>query len=206
MATTAFSEWDAKHRAAATRTPPEPANLVRELLPLLPRGPALDLACGTGRHTMLLAERGQGVTAVDGSLVALEILEQRARAANLALSHEQDSTSVAACQQGIRLVRADLENTTLPANSFSLVLCIHYLQRSLFAAIERAIQPGGTLLFETFTTAQMELEGGPKNPEYLLDPGELRVTFPALRVVFYRELRAGQGIASLLAQKPLLAG
>jgi len=68
------SEWDAKHRAAAAEPPAEPAEFVRELLPLLPLGPALDLACGTGRHALLLASRHQPVTAVDSSDVALEIL------------------------------------------------------------------------------------------------------------------------------------
>src|SRR5258707_8930766 len=72
-----LSEWDAKHQAAAEEPPPEPASFVRELLPLLPLGPALDLACGTGRHTLLLASRHQPVTAVDGSAVALDGLERR---------------------------------------------------------------------------------------------------------------------------------
>jgi len=58
------------------------------------------------------------------------------------------------------------------------------------------------LLFETFTQAQLEFAGGPRNPEHLLEMGELRNAFPELRVLFYGELRAGQGIASLLAQKP----
>jgi hypothetical protein len=49
------SEWDAKHRLAAQAPAAEPAGIVRELLPLLPTGHALDLACGTGRHTLLLA-------------------------------------------------------------------------------------------------------------------------------------------------------
>ena len=67
--------------------------------------------------------------------------------------------------------------------------------------MERALAPGGMLLFETFTRAQLEFEGGPKNPEFLLECGELRVAFPGLRLLFYRELRAGKGIASLLARK-----
>jgi tellurite methyltransferase len=197
---TSLSEWDTKHRtaAAAAGPAPEPASFVRELLPLLPRGPALDLACGTGRHALLLAERHQPVTAVDGSSVALEILQQRARAAG----RMENSTTIAPANQGIRLALVDLEHAALPVNSFSLILCINYLQRSLFPQIQRALEPGGMLLFETYTRAQLEFPGGPKNPEYLLEPGELRVGFPALRLLFYRELRAGKGIASLLAQKP----
>jgi len=54
---------------------------------------------------------------------------------------------------------------------------------------------------ETFTSAQLEFAGGPRNPAYLLETGELRDAFPGLRVLFYRELRAGQGIASLIARK-----
>ena len=73
------SDWDAKHQVAADAPPAEPASIVREFLPLLPRGPALDIACGTGRHTLLLAGRGQHVTAVDFSSVALSVLEGRAR-------------------------------------------------------------------------------------------------------------------------------
>jgi hypothetical protein len=65
----------------------------------------------------------------------------------------------------------------------------------------RALQPGGILLFETFTRAQLNYEGGPCNPAYLLEPGELRTAFPELHLLFYRELNAGQGIASLVAER-----
>jgi len=197
-----LSEWDAKHRAAAEKAASGPAGFVRELLPLLPRGPALDLACGTGRHTLLLAGRQQPVTAVDGSSVALEMLQRRARASSQPLGSMKTATTIAASRRGIELVRADLEQAILPVNSFSLILCVNYLQRSLFSHIERALAPGGMLLFETHTRAQLEFPGGPRNPEYLLDLGELRVAFPSLRLLFYRELLAGKGIASLLAEKP----
>src|SRR5258706_1091961 len=73
------SDWDAKHRLVAEAPPSEPASIVRELLPLLPVGPALDIACGAGRHALFLAARGQHVTAVDFSGVALDLLEGRAR-------------------------------------------------------------------------------------------------------------------------------
>ena len=58
------------------------------------------------------------------------------------------------------------------------------------------------LLFETFTMAQLNYSGGPRNPAHLLALGELRTAFPELHVLFYRELNAGQGIASLVAQRP----
>jgi tellurite methyltransferase len=165
---------------------------------LLPLGPALDLACGTGRHTLLLASRRQAVTAVDSSDVALGILGQRAQALHCEISR----VKIFARRQGIQLWLADLEEIDLPAQAFSLVICVNYLQRSLFRQMERALIPGGVLLVETYTVAQLDFAGGPRNPNYLLARGELRTAFPGLRSLFYRELRAGKGIASLIARKP----
>jgi tellurite methyltransferase len=198
-----LAEWDAKHCAAAGNGPAEPAGIVRELLPLLPHGPALELACGAGRHTLLLAKRSQPVTAVDGSPAALDSLVQRARAQNLTVHRASDQKIVAETRdRHIRIVQADLERAILPAESFALILCIHYLQRSIHPQIEDALLPGGMLVFETYTRAQMEFAHGPRNPAFLLETGELRSAFPSLDLVFYRELRAGQGIATLVAQKP----
>jgi len=198
-----LAQWDEKHRAAANGAAPEPASFVRELLPLLPKGPALDLACGIGRHTLLLASRHQHVTAVDGSPVALEILERRAHDGHHPVRRLHDSSHIGVSKGGITLTCADLEEATLPVETFALILCVHYLQRSLFPQIERALAPGGMLLFETYTRDQLAFGGGPKNPEFLLTPGELRHAFPSLRLIFYRELRAGKGMASLIAQKPV---
>src|SRR5258707_3698953 len=103
------SEWDAKHRAAAGVSPAEPTGFLLELLPLLPLGPALDLACGTGRHSLLLASRHQAVTAVDSSRVALEILEQRALDLHCAATHIKRPAQTANRWRGIQLWQADLE-------------------------------------------------------------------------------------------------
>jgi tellurite methyltransferase len=199
------TEWDARHREARQDPPADPASIVSEWLPLLPTGQALDLACGTGRHTLLLAERGQSVTAVDWSGTALDILENRARKAKLHASRADSVPFAHSATRGIRLIQADLEDIQLPDASFSLVLCLQYLQRSLFSQMARALVPGGMLLFETFTQAQLNYPGGPRNPAYLLEPGELRTSFPELHVLFYRELNAGQGIASLVAGRRLRA-
>jgi tellurite methyltransferase len=200
-------EWDLRHAAAAQGEFPPPASIVRELLPLLPMGPALDLACGTGRHTLLLAERHQPVVAVDWSRTALEILAGRAKSLNYVV-HPGIAADVQPVRgaRGIWLVAADLDHANLPANAFLLILCTQFLQRRLFLQMERALRPGGVLLFETFTRAQLEFAGGPRSPEHLLEVGELRTAFPGLEIVFYRELRAGQGIASLVARKPEAVG
>jgi tellurite methyltransferase len=196
------SEWDAKHRLAAEAPPSEPASIVRELLPLLPSGPALDIACGTGRHALFLAARGQHVTGVDYSGVALDILEVRARGRQLSLKRKDVFHPPGRhLHGGLELVHTNLEEAQLPDHCYDLILCVQYLQRTLFPQMVRALRPEGVLLVETFTQAQLEFSGGPRNPAYLLETGELREALPELCVVFYRELRAGVGIASLVARK-----
>jgi tellurite methyltransferase len=198
-----LSDWDEKYRLAAEAPVAEPASIVRELLPLVPRGPALDLACGAGRHALLLASRDQHVTAVDWSGIGLDILEASAAAMHIPVRRLRDfEKTKRTSHDGIDLMKADLERIELPAHAFDLILNIQYLQRSLFPQIRRSLRPGGVLLFETHTRAQLEFAGGPRNPAHLLEPGELRNAFPELQVIFYRELRAGQGIASLMARKP----
>jgi tellurite methyltransferase len=196
------AEWDAKHSSAAKEAAEAPAGILTELWPLLPAGPALDLACGRGRNALFLAERGRQVTAVDWSPAALDILEHRALSLKIParrirrMDEEKHPTPM-----GINLVQADLENAKLPVNHYALILCVRYLQRRLFPQICRALRPGGMLLMETYTMAQLDFPGGPRDPAYLLDEGELREAFPELETVFYRELRAEQGIASLAARK-----
>src|ERR1700738_2954454 len=110
------SEWNARYRAQAQAEEPqgEPAGFVRELLPLLLLGPALDLACGTGRHALLLAWRHQPVTAVDSSAVALEILERHARDAHCAVTRVQRPAQAAKRRHGIQLWQADIKEEKLP--------------------------------------------------------------------------------------------
>jgi len=197
------SEWDAKHSLAATDAAEAPVGILSELWPLLPGGAALDLACGRGRNALYLAQHGRHVTAVDWSAAALEILEARALALGIAVWRIQRiEEGKQPARAGIDLLQADLETIQLPANRYSLILCVRYLQRTLFPQICGALRPGGMLLFETYTKAQLDFSGGPRNPEYLLNTGELRGAFPELAVVFYRELRAEQGIASLAGRKP----
>lgn len=199
------SEWDARHREAAGKPLAEPAKLVLEWAARLPEGTALDLACGRGRHALLLAKQGHAVTAVDWSGAALESLEAEARARKLEVRRPVEAGGariVAAHELGIHLVRANLEDIQLAEAAFSVIVCVQYLQRSLFAQIERALRPGGVLLFETFTRAQLSYAGGPRNPAYLLELEELRTAFPGLEVLFYQELSEGQGIASLVARRP----
>ena len=211
--------WDLRHREAASHPPPAAAAFLVESFPLLPRphprSRALDLACGAGQNAVWLAERGWPVVAVDFSPAALDRAAALAAVRGIPAERHVFRALPHRCE-GICLVEADLETAALPHAAFDLILCFRYLDRHAFRRIERALIPGGFLLYETFVssgtgTLACALESpavsgvlppGPDRPhgsDHLLVTGELRTAFPALESLFYREW---SGMASLLARKP----
>ena len=181
-------EWDERYGRAEYWAGTEPVGFLRNVLPLLKRGAALDIATGEGRNAVFLAQHGWHVTAIDRSAAGLE------KAAALARMRGAD-------ERRLTFIQADLENYALPVGAFEVVLCCYYLQRSLFPAMAAALRQGGTLVFETYTTDQLQYREGPRCPDHLLRPGELLHAFSGLEVLFYSESNSGKGIASLLARK-----
>mgnify|MGYP002507204792 CR=1 FL=1 len=148
--------------------------------PYAPAGcAALDLACGQGRHVRLLHQLGYAVHAVDRDPAAMNSLR------NWLL--EQGITPEALAQ---RLLCHDLEAQPWPfeAQRFGLIVVSRYLWRPLLPKLLHALDNGGYLLYETFTQAQATL-GSPRNPDFLLTPGELlRIATQAqLEVIAYED-------------------
>ena len=175
-------------RAPASRLWSAGAFLEREHV-RAPMGRALDVACGTGRATVFLASRGFGAEGWDADASALE----RARAF-------AERTGVRATFREV-----DLERDAPPPieSAFALVTVTRYLHRPLFPWIERALAPGGVLLYETFRRGQ-ERFGPPRRPRHLLEPGELARAFPSLRVELHEESDPGEPpvLARLVARRP----
>jgi hypothetical protein len=81
------------------------------------------------------------------------------------------------------------------------VIVFNYLHRPLMPAIVEAVAAGGVLIYETFTVAQA-LRGRPRNPSFLLNPGELPALVQPLRVVRTREGEfEGKCVASVVAMR-----
>jgi SAM-dependent methyltransferase len=133
-------------------------------------GRVLDVACGGGRHSRFFLDLGHPVTAVDIDLGAMETLAGR---------------------PGLKLVVADLESG-LPwhfaGETFAAVVVTNYLYRPLLSHIVAAVEPGGMLIYETFAAGN-EAFGRPRNPDFLLRPGELlAVTAAQLHVLAYEDV------------------
>jgi len=149
---------------------------------------AADLACGAGRHALYLAEQGFETTAIDFAEAGLETAQRRATERGLELT--------------TRMLDLEAPDADLGAEAFDLIVAVHFLHRPLFAAIKRALKPGGLVVYKTYTRDQLALAEGPTNPAYVLQPNELLREFSDYRVLRYEEKVSGEGTAALLAQKP----
>jgi SAM-dependent methyltransferase len=155
---------------------------------LLPdTGQALDVACGSGRHAVWLAERGLHVLAIDRQSDAIAALS----AHRLARAGRIDA-QVRDLETGQRLIAPD---------AYDVVVGTRYLHRPLFPQLVAALRPGGVLIYETFTTAQAA-RGKPTNPDFLLRPGELVTLVRPLTILAQREGDFdGRMVASVVARR-----
>lgn len=143
-----------------------PAYLARHaaLLPPPVAGPVLDLACGSGRACVWLAERGYRVTGVDHQPEAL------------ALGRRLAADRGVEC----RFLEADLRRPPAGLEGpWAAILNFRFLERDLLATAPAWLRPGGVLAMRTFRDAP-GYEGHP-HPRHRLRRGELLRVLPAGR-------------------------
>ncbi len=109
-------------------------------LPTLAEPCCVDLACGTGDITCLLAERYPGgrIVGIDLTAAMLELARTRNRAAN------------------VEFIQGDMAQTQLPSNSVDIVTGSYAIRNApelvpALAEIQRILKPGGSLALLDFS-------------------------------------------------------
>lgn len=188
--------WNHKYTEAPEKWLEPDAFLLRaysEFLAETPPGLALDVAGGAGRQAIWLAQQGWKVTIIDVSDVGLQLAKENA----------VRSLGPERAEELLSRRSADLRSLTdLGREQYSLVIVFFFLRRKLFPALMRALKPGGTLIYRTYTLAQLAFDRGPRDPRYLLQPGELRQAFSELEILDYEESAIDKGVAEMVARKP----
>lgn len=166
-----MASWDERYSRGEHATA-EPSKLLVRVVKNLKPGRALDIACGAGRHTVYLASHGWDVTAVDSSGVGIEILNKRARAAGVTVNAQV----------------ADLEHGEfqIEKEAYDLICDFYYLQRDLFRKVFEGLRVGGTFVAAIHMVDDSP-EVKPMNPDFLLQPGELRQFFRGWEIELYHE-------------------
>jgi tellurite methyltransferase len=172
-------KWDAKYSKKLSDA--DPSAIVTQYWHLASPGKALDIASGSGRNSLFLADKGFVVDAVDISTVT---------ANHLAGKHPN-----------IHVICQDLDTWRIPENRYDLIVNIRFLDRRLFPFILDGLKNGGLLIFESFLDGDTD--------KYCLKTNELLHAFSNFRIVYYEEKKTGHTehgdrfdkVASLVAIK-----
>ena len=162
--------WNARYAAGeyAARTYPSP--LLAAWLDRLPRGRALDVACGLGRNAIHLAANGYTVDAMDISAVALAGGRERADAAGVS----------------VNWIESDLERPDIARDAYDVVVVARFLDRPLVPRLVDALRCGGHLVYDHHYITPVHVDG-PRSHRFRARPNELLERFRALRVLSYEE-------------------
>ena len=181
------AEWEDRHRATLESqqesNPLTAMPLLVSQMQRVPPGRALDLACGVGRNTIWLAERGWHVTAVDRSETAIASVRSAAEGRALPVD----------------AFVADLETGEfqITPGAWDLIVICNYLQRDLFEPAKRGLALEGRLiasaLLATADTDAGTLQSGVAavgdlgGQRFRVQPGELRAYFHDCEILEYEE-------------------
>ncbi|MBV68509.1 MAG: hypothetical protein CMJ08_01745 [Pelagibacterales bacterium] len=130
---------------------------------------ALDLACGSGRHSIFLSNKGYKVISVDLNFFYLTSFYK----------------------YNIFKIRSDIENLNawpFKDEVFDLIVVTNFLNRLIFKSIKESMKRNGYLIYETFGEGH-ERFGRPKNKDYLLQKDELLNLTKNMSLIYYEEIK-----------------
>lgn len=175
----ANAQWNSRFSVQEYVYGTKPNDFLAESAPSMPPAPArvLSLGEGEGRNAVYLASLGHRVTAVDASDVGLRKAEKLA------------------AERGVSLetVVSDLADYPFTPGAWDAVVAIFChlpmpLRRQVHRAAAASLRPGGVLILEAYTPAQLALRtGGPPVRELLYTADELHEDFEGLELPILRE-------------------
>ena len=152
-------------------------------------GEALDLGCGEGRNSLLLARYGYHVHAIDASSQGIQKLER--------FTHSQNLDNIS-CEV------ADVRTVQLRPNFYDAIVAVTILDhigeiegKNVAEAMINALKPGGFIFIEVFTVHDPAANAARKESErisetasfvqHYFEEGELAAWFTKLETVLYKE-------------------
>lgn len=195
--------WDERFAVDQYIYGTEPNDFLRAQVEQLPAGRLLSLAEGEGRNAVYLAGLGYDVTAVDASAVGLQKAERLAEQRQVKIHTEV----------------CDLAQYSIEPEQFDAVVSIFChipkpVRQNLHRQVVAGLKPGGVLLLEAYTPAQIALgTGGPPVAELTMQLVDLQNELAGLEFLQGQELErdvvegthhTGRGaVVQVIARKPL---
>ena len=168
-----------------------PVTLLENWISKVPKGRALDIACGAGRNAIFMAEAGFEVDAIDISQTGIAMAREKAESQGL----------------DINWIAHDLDEPYDFESDYNLIVVLWYVNLPLIMKLCNHLAPGGFLICEEHLVTDEETIG-PKNPHYRVKTDALREAASALDILYYGETIEGNDIgepvcsARVVARKP----
>lgn len=168
-----MTDWDERFRTGEYPRYPDPSPVLRNYVTEFPGDRALDVATGTGRNALFLADAGYEVDVIDKSREGLRIT--RENAAERGLEHR------------LNVVQADLTAYAFPTNTYDVVTNSFYRAVDRFPDIKEALRPGGYLFVEHHLRSTGSTPSGPSDDRYRFAANELLYACLDMTVLYYDE-------------------
>lgn len=163
-----MSNWDERYKNGFYDGEDEPKELLLKFWQTIPKGNVIDIAMGIGKDAMFLADRGFNVFGIEMSIEAIKIAKQRS------------------IKNNISIIRGNAGCLPFKENTAKGIVVFYFLLRDFMKDIEKILQKGGVIIYETFLKRQNKIDRK-RNPDFLLDNGELISYFSDFEILFYEE-------------------
>lgn len=190
MAQADREKWNKRYAEDSYRKG-NPVTLLENWIEHIPRGKAIDIACGSGRNALFIAQAGFDVDAIDISSEGLKKARQNAQ------NQELD----------INWIEHDLEQPYSFDIDYRLIVIMWYVNLPLISRLCDCLAPGGYLICQQHMQSDSDV-AGPSNPAFRVAGGQLREAVSGLEILLYEESidvnDEGEQIASarVVAKKP----
>jgi len=165
--------WDERFRTGAYPSDPSPSPVLQSHIDATTDGRALDVACGTGRNAVFLAEQGYDVDALDQSIEGLRLT--RANAENRDVGNR------------ISLIQADAGEFEYPEDHYDVVTISYFRTLDRLGDLKSALVSDGLLFYQHHLRSDPPAEAGPSSERYRFRANELLHSCLDLTVLYYEE-------------------
>lgn len=168
-----MTTWDERFREGEYPQEPDPSAVLQRYVETFPDGRALDVATGTGRNAVFLAEQGYRVDALDRSREGLKIARQNAADRGVAGNTDW--------------IRADATEYGYPADTYDVITISFYRAVDRLPDIKEALKADGVLFMQHHLRSTDPIEVGPSGDRYRFPANELLHVCLDLTVLYYDE-------------------
>lgn len=168
-----MTDWDERFRTGEYPSELDPSPVLREYVDGTPGGRALDVACGTGRNAIFLAERGYEVHALDQSIEGLRITEENAGKRGVG--------------DRVAPIQADARRFEFPEDHYDVVTISFFRTLDRLGDVKAALRPDGLLFYQHHLRSDPPAAAGPKTDRLRFRSNELLHACLDLTVLYYEE-------------------